>query len=553
MRKKLLAIVMSLVIILVFMPTMAFAEEHEITSNVSKITYTPKSNAITLYKGVDEINDDGDTYFDIGNAYDYLYGFWNDKVMIEYNDGTPSETLALDELEDWDYVIEKNGEYISLPEFQQDTPWAVGNTYDIFLKAKGKIDTNNKITVKIEANQYKAFSFTQSNKFLYVFEADMLDYDSADDEYVLQDASNVGYYGSEGDTLSFTLDDGSKVEFEYGRILNDPDYPHGWDGFVTTDASGNKSRPKREIKIQDRELRYEKDSDGHYINDSAKLTYMGVVSDSPMVSYAGYQVWFDPNGGDGNANMGVPIGMSVKEMPNNFLDQIQPSRSGYTFAGWYEKDPATGELKADPYDFNTKIYDETFLYAKWEEEHEWEDEYTVDVPATCTTEGSASIHCKDCDATKDSIVIPKLDHQWNTTYTIDVPATESAAGSQSIHCALCGAIKEGSTQTIAPLPPSEIIVLSTVKISKPTAGKKKVTVKWKKVSKANLKKISGIQIQVATDPGFTNIVKTATAGKKKTSKVIKGLQSKTKYYVRIRAYGADNQVSLWKSKSVKVK
>ena len=105
----------------------------------------------------------------------------------------------------------------------------------------------------------------------------------------------------------------------------------------------------------------------------------------------------------------------------------------------------------------------------------------------------------------------------------------------------------------APPAPTEIIDLPTVKISKPAAAKKKITVKWKKVSKANLKKISGIQIQVATDPDFTNIVKTATAGKKKTSKAIKGLQPKTKYYVRIRAYAPGDHYSVWKSKSAKVK
>lgn len=107
--------------------------------------------------------------------------------------------------------------------------------------------------------------------------------------------------------------------------------------------------------------------------------------------------------------------------------------------------------------------------------------------------------------------------------------------------------------SITPAEPTEIVDLPAVKISKPKAAKKKITVKWKKVSKANLKKIGGIQIEVATDPGFTSIVKTATAGKKKTSKVIKGLSPKTKYYVRIRAYAAGNHVSVWKSKSVKVK
>ena len=104
-----------------------------------------------------------------------------------------------------------------------------------------------------------------------------------------------------------------------------------------------------------------------------------------------------------------------------------------------------------------------------------------------------------------------------------------------------------------PAAPVEIIDLPAVKISKPKAAKKKLTVKWKKVSKKNQKKIKGIQIQVATDPGFTNIVKTTTAGKKKTSKKISGLQKKTKYYIRIRAYGADNHYSVWKSKSGKTK
>ena len=100
---------------------------------------------------------------------------------------------------------------------------------------------------------------------------------------------------------------------------------------------------------------------------------------------------------------------------------------------------------------------------------------------------------------------------------------------------------------------AEIIDLPALKITKPKAAKKKLTVRWKKVSKKNLKKISGIQIQVATDPGFTNIVKTATAGKKKISKKIGGLQPKTKYYVRIRAYGAAGHYSVWKNKTGKTK
>ena len=109
---------------------------------------------------------------------------------------------------------------------------------------------------------------------------------------------------------------------------------------------------------------------------------------------------------------------------------------------------------------------------------------------------------------------------------------------------------------IVPAAPAEIVDLPAVKISKPAAAKKAVTVKWKKVNKKNLKKIQGIEIQVATDSGFTDIVKTATAGKKKTSKKIKGLTSKQTYYVRIRAYknAADGKhVSAWRAKRVKIK
>ena len=104
--------------------------------------------------------------------------------------------------------------------------------------------------------------------------------------------------------------------------------------------------------------------------------------------------------------------------------------------------------------------------------------------------------------------------------------------------------------------PAEIQDLPAVKMSKLAAAKKSVNVKWKKVSKKNQKKIQGIEIQVATDSGFTDIVKTATAGKKKTSKKIKGLTSKQTYYVRIRAYkdAADGRhVSAWKAKKVKAK
>lgn len=99
--------------------------------------------------------------------------------------------------------------------------------------------------------------------------------------------------------------------------------------------------------------------------------------------------------------------------------------------------------------------------------------------------------------------------------------------------------------------------LPSVKLTKPKGGKKKITVKWKKISKKNRKKIAGIEIQIATDPKFKKIVKKTTAGKTKKSKTIKGLKKKRTYWVRIRAYkktGKVKHVSKWsKPKKVRVK
>lgn len=95
--------------------------------------------------------------------------------------------------------------------------------------------------------------------------------------------------------------------------------------------------------------------------------------------------------------------------------------------------------------------------------------------------------------------------------------------------------------------------LPYVKIVKPKAAKKAATVKWKKVSKKNLKKIKKVQIQYSMDSSFNSGVKTTTANAKKTSKKIKGLVKGKKYYIRVRGLSG-NHVSAWSSvKSVKVK
>lgn len=124
--------------------------------------------------------------------------------------------------------------------------------------------------------------------------------------------------------------------------------------------------------------------------------------------------------------------------------------------------------------------------------HDWEEGFAVDVEATCTTDGSKSIHCKNCDATKNNAAIPAVgysygDWQYNedshwkecsvcknkTTETkhdfkwaLDREATFSAVGSKHEECTVCGYKKAaveipaaGGTNTgpgTADNPPSDV-------------------------------------------------------------------------------------------------
>ena len=97
------------------------------------------------------------------------------------------------------------------------------------------------------------------------------------------------------------------------------------------------------------------------------------------------------------------------------------------------------------------------------------------------------------------------------------------------------------------------------KIKKPKKAKKAIKVKWKRQRKKMSKaRITGYQIQLATDSKFTQNVKTVNVkGYKKTSKKVKKLEGGTKYYVKVRTYktvGGTTCYSGWsKVKKVKTK
>ena len=88
-------------------------------------------------------------------------------------------------------------------------------------------------------------------------------------------------------------------------------------------------------------------------------------------------------------------------------------------------------------------------------------------------------------------------------------------------------------------------------------AKKKITVKWKKADKKNIKKFDKVEIQICTNNKFQKAnTKRIVVNKTKKSSTIKGLKKGT-YYVRVRnvkGSGAKKLVSKWsKVKKIKVK
>ena len=83
------------------------------------------------------------------------------------------------------------------------------------------------------------------------------------------------------------------------------------------------------------------------------------------------------------------------------------------------------------------------------------------------------------------------------------------------------------------------IKLKRVSLSSVKAGKKKLTAAWKKTGGNQ-----GYQIQYSTTKNFADAkILNVSAGKK--SVVLKNLESKKKYYVRIRSYKKVNNKEIW--------
>ncbi len=83
--------------------------------------------------------------------------------------------------------------------------------------------------------------------------------------------------------------------------------------------------------------------------------------------------------------------------------------------------------------------------------HAWEDSPTVDVPPTCTEDGSESVHCARCGETKDAAALPALGHNFGEGVTTTEP-TATQDGVLTFTCAVCGATRTEPIPATGPAP-----------------------------------------------------------------------------------------------------
>ena len=213
--------------------------------------------------------------------------------------------------------------------------------------------------------------------------------------------------------------------------------------------------------------------------------------------------------------------------------------------------------------FDNDNYQLTFTVTA---EHDW-DAGTVTKEATVAAEGEKTYTCTACGETRTE-AIPKKNRTSIAKAAVSGVKAKTWTGKalkQSPVVKLSGkTLKKGTDYTVTyknnkNVGKATVIITGkgnyTGKITKAfkinpkgttlsevTKAKKAATVKWKKqTKKMSASRITGYQVQVATNKAFTKGKKMVTIkGYKKTSKKITGLKAKKKYYVRVRTFKTVN-------------
>lgn len=136
-------------------------------------------------------------------------------------------------------------------------------------------------------------------------------------------------------------------------------------------------------------------------------------------------------------------------------------------------------------------------------------------------------------------------------YTVSYSKGRKNVGKYTVKLTGKGKAKNSKTLTFTIRPEGTTI--------RTLAGNKKtIKVKWNaQTAKMSTSRITGYQLEYATNSKFTNAKTTSVKSYLHTSKTLKKLKAKTKYYVRIRTYktvGGTKYYSSWsKAKTVKTK
>lgn len=205
-------------------------------------------------------------------------------------------------------------------------------------------------------------------------------------------------------------------------------------------------------------------------------------------------------------------------------------------------------------EYNTAAFNKAYPMSSTDSDsHYWNSSYTVDKKATCTEEGSKSIHCADCKKKKSVTAVPALGHNWEY-YDEDNDYYYFVCS----RCGEPGYLERGlvSTQSddepdaaqtpdveqlpdtqldIAPAPVPDVVQQACPAkpclLSAKSAAHKGITVKWKASTGA-----AGYEIQFARDKGFSKGVRTRNVSGGGTVKAtVKGAKRGKTYYVRVRA------------------
>ena len=265
-----------------------------------------------------------------------------------------------------------------------------------------------------------------------------------------------------GDRCIVTYNDGSTKEFRFRKIEN-PLFAV----FRATDGSGDEIELEALSTEISREIR-------NSVEGSADELAAIIGSNKLQIEYGVY----DPDTGLGQRVLCDCTITVIEDTAHDCTKALRERNqndptceaSGFSQLCWFCQ--ICGKYYLDDEASREIAKKDVFLPALG---HDWN--YKVDKPATCTADGSRSIHCSRCDAVKDGTeeVIPATGHSYSPWKTVK-KASETAAGQKMRSCSNgCGSVEKAAIKQLAP-------TLPAVVIRAPKAAKRSATVRWKKVS-----------------------------------------------------------------------